>query len=287
MTFDQFISDCSAALQTEINYLKTQGGTKHKITEGKLLRRHTGYTYLFTLSTEITLPDGSPIRVSFGKRTANGEVVSLDGFDVVLELDADLGEAIEEADLYSEPWKLLEELQVRLAEMIHSGETKLAKWVLTGKAPNRVETPSKNRLNEIIKRSRKNRTTYIWGPPGTGKTYTLSHISVYNLMKGTSILVLSHSNAAVDNIMIRIADILEKEKNAWKPGQVVRFGVPKVKEGLEHDTLLASRLVEHDNPDLKTKNSTLARQVSSLKEKVKRRNSALAKEELAKKEPFL
>ncbi|MEK1830037.1 AAA domain-containing protein [Priestia megaterium] len=53
------------------------------------------------------------------------------------------------------------------------------------------------------------------GPPGTGKTYTLSKIAASYYRKSKRILLLSHSNAAVDGLLQETARQLKK-KEAWK-----------------------------------------------------------------------
>ena len=52
--------------------------------------------------------------------------------------------------------------------------------------------------NNAIKSALSNDITYIWGPPGTGKTTVIGQI-IYELYKhGRSVLVVSHTNMAVD-----------------------------------------------------------------------------------------
>jgi len=271
MTFEEYISQCMDALQREANFLKTEGGIRYKLTDGKLLSRHNyGYSYLFQLTTELSLPDGAPVRVHASGKTASGEVVSIEGFEIFLGLNADLGETVPEAELSSEAWFLLEELQKRLQEVLEAKEKRLPRRIVTGKAPNRVQNPSESVLHEIIRRSRMNPATYIWGPPGTGKTHTLSRTTVYNMQKGASVLVMSHSNVAVDEIMLRVARLLE-DKQTWIPGQVVRFGVPKLKEVWEHDNLLAMKLVESKFPFVIAIKDSLLEQIAACKEAIKRK----------------
>src|SRR5882724_7829083 len=43
--------------------------------------------------------------------------------------------------------------------------------------------------------------TYIWGPPGTGKTYTIAHLVTALVEAGERVLVSSHTHAAVDQAL--------------------------------------------------------------------------------------
>ena len=64
---------------------------------------------------------------------------------------------------------------------------------------------------------------FVWGPPGTGKTTTLAHIVDELVAHGLRILVLSTTNAAVDQALEKIA----KEPamaEAIEKGMVVRIG---------------------------------------------------------------
>ena len=63
----------------------------------------------------------------------------------------------------------------------------------------------------------------MWGPPGTGKTTTLAHIVSELLAQGLRVLVLSTTNAALDQALAKIAADLEMGK-AIDAGDVVRIG---------------------------------------------------------------
>lgn len=46
---------------------------------------------------------------------------------------------------------------------------------------------------------------FVWGPPGTGKTMTLSHVVEELLAQGQRILLASTTNAAIDQILAKLA----------------------------------------------------------------------------------
>jgi superfamily I DNA and/or RNA helicase len=64
---------------------------------------------------------------------------------------------------------------------------------------------------------------FVWGPPGTGKTTTLAHIVSELLAQGLRILVLSTTNAALDQALEQIASDPEMGE-AIDAGTVVRIG---------------------------------------------------------------
>jgi hypothetical protein len=65
--------------------------------------------------------------------------------------------------------------------------------------------------------------SFVWGPPGTGKTTTLAHIVSELQAQGLRILVLSTTNAALDQALERIAADISL-KQAIEDGAVVRIG---------------------------------------------------------------
>jgi hypothetical protein len=64
---------------------------------------------------------------------------------------------------------------------------------------------------------------FVWGPPGTGKTTTLAHIVGELLAQGLRVLVLSTTNAALDQALEQIAADPEMGE-AIHAGRVVRIG---------------------------------------------------------------
>ncbi len=85
-------------------------------------------------------------------------------------------------------------------------------------------------------RSFYNPTTYVWGPPGTGKSYNLSRIILAHYQKGKSVLVLAHSNAAVDVLMSEVTKQIEKKKK-WTPGEIVRYGYSQHEHIRNHENV--------------------------------------------------
>lgn len=67
--------------------------------------------------------------------------------------------------------------------------------------------------------------TFIWGPPGTGKSFTLASI-IYALYKlgedRTAVCCLS--NVAVDQLLGKVLDIIEQNKDVIEPGNIYRAG---------------------------------------------------------------
>lgn len=65
----------------------------------------------------------------------------------------------------------------------------------------------------------------IWGPPGTGKSFTLASIiyALYQLREGRTV-VCCLSNVAVDQLLCKLLDIIDSEGLTIKPGNIYRAG---------------------------------------------------------------
>lgn len=245
------ILEWQAALREEVSFLKKQGGSLYMVVNGRFLYNNSGSSiYVFTLISELFFPDGTPVRIEVGNKSALGEVLSVEGFEIELRLDQFIGNEIKEAKMFSEPWQLLVELSNRLDEVkpYHLKRGRVAA-LLKGTAPAKHEEKLTKKEKELLFRSYYNRTTYIWGPPGTGKTYNLSRIVAQHHVKGKKVLVMAHSNAAVDVLMHEVAKVLEKS-NKWVEGEVIRYGYSNDQEILSHPSLLTAKLVEYKHPQL-------------------------------------
>ena len=119
---------------------------------------------------------------------------------------------IREAVLYSEPWQLLEQLQERLKEARKDKlkRNRIKRLVDGTSSPKHIEK-MKNPKNELAYRSFYNPTTYVWDHRNRE---VLQFITYYfgTLSKGKSVLVLAHSNAAVDVLMSEVTKQIEKKK---------------------------------------------------------------------------
>lgn len=63
----------------------------------------------------------------------------------------------------------------------------------------------------------------VWGPPGTGKSYTLGHVAEHYRALGKRVLVLSTTNAAVDVVTFAIDDACSRCGHPLKDGEMIRY----------------------------------------------------------------
>ncbi len=69
----------------------------------------------------------------------------------------------------------------------------------------------------------------IHGPPGTGKTTTITEIVIQLVRAGARVLVTSHTNVAVDNVLERIIESKKLDKKTVRLGSAERIRSRKVR----------------------------------------------------------
>jgi hypothetical protein len=262
-SFDCFKRDYSHALNNEINYLKVKGGKKYRIVDGERLSSKNGeYLYAFDTDTDLHFPDGTAIKLWFPDNTVYGYVLSCEEFTILIRTSDYIGETIESVEFTSDQWQLLEALNERLSEM-NPGKGSLAYEIACNGKKQITEWKSiKCGPNHALNRATSERITFIWGPPGTGKTETLANISIEHIKSGRRVLMLSYSNVSVDGALLRVA-----KKSGYPEGMVIRYGYPRTKELLESKTLTSYQFVLYKNPEKAEEYQKLIEKKKKLKNK--------------------
>ncbi|WP_191556848.1 AAA domain-containing protein [Metabacillus idriensis] len=224
-TTKTYLKEWQQAIQIEIGYLKKYGSTKYRVANGHLLSTGDAYTYYFESSSFLKIPVGASIKLEWDGVKHNGRVLSSEGKNIILSFDRSFGDLIHEAFLFHDPWELLEELIARLDDMKKSKikRARIKKLMDPSMPPKHPAADGKSSVHELYVRSKYNPVTFVWGPPGTGKTYTLARTAANHYFKGKRVLILSHSNSAVDVLMKEIAIFIHK-KQKFKEGELLRYG---------------------------------------------------------------
>lgn len=93
---------------------------------------------------------------------------------------------------------------------------------------------------DAIQKALNNNITFIWGPPGTGKTATIGYIIANFLRLGQRVLFVSNTNRAVDVGLLNVMDALYEIHPEFDLKKSTRFG-----EAWIDDERLESVLFEH------------------------------------------
>lgn len=266
--------------------LKEEGGKKVDIYDGYYLGIYNNkYIYFFTSSTELYLPDSTPIRVELNEEMIHGEMLICENFELTLVVETYLGKEIPTAYLYCEPWELLVELGNRLKEIGNStyrNEYLVRKVLLEAPKLGILGNDYINKgQNTAKKLSMKNDVTFIWGPPGTGKTYTLAQIAIECIENNETILILSHSNVAVDGAIERIIKNLGErfqEKAFFK--KIIRYGYARSEFIKNNPNINSFELATERDQKIKSKKLKLEKLRTKINNKIKKGN--LSKNKKAK-----
>ena len=247
---EKLVAEFQEALSEEIAALKEgQGGQRVLAQSGELVGHYSGrFLYRFYVDVDLTIPDDSPAQVVIEAEVFTAYVVSVGPSEITLAFDKDFGEFIPQAIIQTAPWFLLEQLRTRLEE-VRAGKLsfnspnalKLFGYepTFTNARPVQEATMTKIDLPpkqaEALSRSLSQEVTFIWGPPGTGKTKTIAAIIDGFISADKVVLLTAHTNAAVDEALLKLAEVLS-DKNLLEDGKIVRYGTPS-RSDLKHLTL--------------------------------------------------
>lgn len=270
----KYITKFDIALEDEIQSLRKTGAQKTYLTNGYYLSKRSNgqYLYAFTADSEIRFQDETPIELEIKNRqnVVKGILVSVEGFDVTLALQEKIDEKVPAATLNTSPIFLLEALQshlkTALAEELPVNRELAELLVTPNSLPVKDVTGSASQLlpkleqrfnieilrnlsqEAAIEQVLSHKVSFIWGPPGTGKTTTLGMTVAALTMAGESVLILSHSNMAVDTAMLSVAKYLSKSPS-YKEGLILRHGVPIPKILDDYPMLRAKKVLEQIEPE--------------------------------------
>ncbi|SMQ79752.1 AAA domain-containing protein [Bacillus sp. OV166] len=266
-----FIKEWQQALQNEIFHLKKFGSNKFQVSNGRLLSTEGSYTYYFDTAISIRIPIGSQVRLEWGSMKLSGRVLSSEGKGVMLSLEQSFGDLIPEAQLFHDPWELLDQLIERLDEMKKNKQKRIrVKRLMDPSMPAKhpVEK-SKSNVHELVLRSKYNPVTFVWGPPGTGKTYTLARVAANKYFQEKKVLILSHSNQAVDVLINEISTFIKK-KDRFREGDVLRYGLNTGEQLVHHEAVTTSQLLQKEDPQLAEEKEMLIEERRKLKQGIAR-----------------
>lgn len=77
---------------------------------------------------------------------------------------------------------------------------------------------------EAIQKALYNPVSFVWGPPGTGKTSTLGYIVANFMLRGDRVLFVSNTNRAVDVGMLSVMEALMATGSTAEIPNITRFG---------------------------------------------------------------
>jgi len=272
------------ALAIEIEALKKgKGGNIITIYNGELIRQTLDlFIYQFTLENFLIALDDTPANIEVNGKEYDCDIISVTGQQVQISLKQKLGERIPVAKIKTNTWYLLERLKKKYEDNLNTqsrfeNSNKLfqddrskidggnfnTSYSFNGKAhPNQYQHKAiESSINDFL--------SIIWGPPGTGKTQTIAKAIESHLNLGRKVLLLSHSNNAVDQALLKVAG--QMKETYYKEGQLVRLGTPKDEMSEKYEKegctlVMIDKIAEFKSKELVREKQELNQQLEKIRE---------------------
>lgn len=223
--------------------------------------------YAFTVESALMLTTDAQgdLRIQ-GRAPVAASVISIEGLAVTVSVSEDLGPFVPFARLQSDMVYLLRSLIRRIEDYGEqkranpAGDRLLGAGEVHGDAVDLSSALSRELLSRLKGRGLNARqldalasvlgrdTTFIWGPPGTGKTTTIGAIGECLYATNRSLLVVSHTNTAVDQALLSIGETIDDEE--LRNGAVFRIGQPRLPRLVESENLLLSTHVNRRSEEM-------------------------------------
>ncbi|HEX5319216.1 MAG TPA: AAA domain-containing protein, partial [Stellaceae bacterium] len=269
-----------AALRALVKDMRRRGSGMRTVTleQGEAVAldgRERGYRFPYDGDAELF--EGAKVTIAVGNRTSDGRIVSVSSQWLVVSFDEDLGATIGTCVLRIDNTAMIDALADRL-DKVRSGEAKLNLTLADDVLDNResqllstnVNLPQSDRkLNtqqkEFVSHSIVNSVTYLWGPPGTGKTRSLSTLNEMLYDADKRILICSNTNQAVDQVLTNLCETLTTSHRALDNGAVLRIGKTDGIPPEFRDFVTLDGIVRRKSVDLQRRKQLLEDEVQRLR----------------------
>lgn len=197
--------------------------------------------YQFEFSAEVNLFEGARVDLIIGARVAEGRLVAFMRGRIVVAVEEDFGETITRCILRIDNTALLQALHDRMLAIERGTATgfrvDLAERVLKDEGgllqPQvALQWPSEDpRCPPTLEQCRfvevavSHDITWLWGPPGTGKTASLSALVRLLIDSNERVLICSNTNQAVDQLLLKLCGELKtSDPSILDQGRILRLG---------------------------------------------------------------
>lgn len=214
-SFREHLERLAHALEAEIEVIEKSGGDQvFELTSGERDPRSTGAggVYVFMLAdSQLRLPEDASGTLHVGAADLPAFVIAHEGNRIWLLLESaeDLPKLIPSARLQLSETELLQRLRERMEEL-GTDEARLApktfgyEPIVTGSRPLPPEVAARvgdGSMRVALEKALGSEVIFIWGPPGTGKTFSIAALVAALVDEGETVLVTSHTHAAVEQAL--------------------------------------------------------------------------------------
>jgi hypothetical protein len=221
---DAALAGIEAALADEIDAVRARGTTRTlHFSRGEVVSSRPGiHTYRLKLSSPPGRLDAVSVAVMARGFVQTGELLDVDGRDVLVCVPRDLGNNTGAGAVEIDPSAVLEATAARLAAA-RSGDASLdmdsVARLLTPahSSAGLAERPGQHAgcagdacldpyQAAAVAAALNQDLAFVWGPPGTGKTRTLGHLAAAAVANGEQVVLTAHTHAAVDTAVLAALD---------------------------------------------------------------------------------
>ena len=220
------------AKELEIARKASSGERANQVKDGVQTRKK-GSSFIYEFEELSGFPPDEGVLVSFtvGEKTSKGRYLGEINSKFAFEFDEDLGTTISLGSVVSDPLFLLEkQISILSADAPFENQVALSSIGLAeylsveSLKPNKSFMDGLNQLqSDALEVVARNSVTYIWGPPGTGKTTTMGSIVAALASLGQKVLLVSNTNLAIDTALERCLDRFSDVKELGG-GEMLRLG---------------------------------------------------------------
>jgi hypothetical protein len=232
------------AVRAEVAELEKKGGEqRYELHAGqRVTPEKSPYTvFRFTLADSTLVPEDASGTLEVEGRQFKATVVAQEWsrVDVQVEAAETLGPFVARALLRVDDLGLLRKLADAL-DAVASGTETVSPLVVSMFHPKRdgackaplPAMPALDRVTgeqrSVLEQACASEITFVWGPPGTGKTYVIAHLIAALVARGERVLMTSHTHAAVDqSIYETVKPTLQcplAHSDLEREGKIVRIG---------------------------------------------------------------
>ncbi len=230
MQVSELLTNCVQAVDSEIDAVKLRPARDVLFDGQKLFTSEStkGASYRFK-STQLGLKFADVVKARLGESVYEVSIPDSDDETLTLHLPEDVGKSIDRLEVEWENDFVLRKLREKLVDLQENENDMVYGRIERVVSPSSTFNIQHSTFNiqpsilnsaqqDALKKSLINPVTFIWGPPGTGKTSTLGHIMADLLMEGKQVLFVSNTNRAVDVGLLSVLEHLEEADGVYRLG---------------------------------------------------------------------
>ena len=233
------LSEFVSAIDAEIALIEKESRDQsYELLSGQREEKSTGTLYVFVLADTLRLPEDASGTLQFGGTEASAMVVAQEGNRIWLLLESlePLPPFLPTARLVLNETELLKRLREKIEALRLGSDLGLAPKVF-GHESSKVGLSSapmfvaehlgpSDTARKPLEQCIGSEVTFLWGPPGTGKTFTIAALVASLTAMEETVLVTSHTHAAVEQALWAL---IEPPSEGRRGGCL--FESPLVEEG--------------------------------------------------------